>query len=57
VQWNCNGISNKIEMLKVYEDRFKPHIISLNELKLITVEANKVLRLDIQLYLNVAKGL
>jgi hypothetical protein len=43
LHWNCNGIFNKLEMFKVHIDRFKPHIISFNEIKLTEMEANKCL--------------
>jgi exonuclease III len=46
VQWNCNSFYSKIEMVKQYLDKFKPHILSLNEIKLTTTEANKYLRIN-----------
>jgi exonuclease III len=44
VHWNCNSIKNKIELLGEYLLKYKPHIISLNEIKLSTYEANHLLR-------------
>ena len=38
--WNCNGIINKIDSLKVLIQKEKPEIIALNEIKCTDEEAN-----------------
>jgi hypothetical protein len=46
LHWNCNGIFSKKEMLTDYLQQYKPHICSLNEIKLTELEANKYLRFN-----------
>ena len=32
VHWNCNSVKNKIEELKLFIDKNRPDVISLNEI-------------------------
>ena len=46
VHWNCNSVSNKIEEFKMFCEKYKPDIISLNETKITDEKANYILQID-----------
>ena len=42
VHWNCNGLVGKKEQFATYLELEKPHVVSLNEIKMNEQNANKV---------------
>ena len=42
VEWNCNGIGNKLEELKQFLFSEKPDIICINEIKISEHKANSI---------------
>ena len=52
LHWNCNAITNKYELLKLFIINNNIDIISLNEIKCKTVQANLILITTTQ-YINV----
>ena len=46
VYWNCNSLNNKIDEFKMFCEKFKPNIISLNETKMSNFRSNYMLKIN-----------
>ena len=54
IHWNPNSLNNKIDEFKLFCNKYKPHIVSINETKMSDFNANHIL--DINNYTTIHKS-